>query len=240
MRLQVALSHAGIASRRKSAELIRRGSVTVNGRIVTQPGFRVDPGKDEILCGGKRCVFEKPVYLVINKPKGVITTKSDSLGRKTVFDILPKLPCRLYHVGRLDRDSSGLLLLTNDGEVAYRLTHPKHEIERVYDVVIAGLLIHDEKRRLERGIYFDGKRTSPCRIEEIKTQRSQSLVRVTLHEGKKRQLRRMFEIAGHPVMRLERIGFGPLALGKLRPGEFRFLGANEIKRLKSALGINGG
>ena len=209
----------------------------MNGKIVIEPGFRVDIGRDEVYCRAKRCSFERPVFLIMNKPKGVITTKDDSFGRKTVFDILPRLPQRLYHVGRLDRESSGLLLLTNDGEVAYRLTHPKHEVDRVYQIVIKGKLTPEEKKRLEKGIFFENKRSSPCKVEELKVSVRQSMVRMTLHEGRKRQIRQMFAIVGHPVLRLERTGFGTLTLKNLKPGEFRFLTAGEIKALRAALGI---
>jgi 23S rRNA pseudouridine2605 synthase len=237
MRLQVALAHAGIDSRRKCAEIIKDGKVKVNGRVVTEPGFKVDLAKDTVVCGKRRISRDKTVYLIMNKPRGVITASKDTHGRKTVFDILPRTEQRVYHVGRLDKESSGLLLLTNDGEAAYRLTHPKFEIERVYKVIVAGEFTGKKKELLQRGVRIEGGRTSPCRIKIISKGAKKAELTVTLHEGKKRQIRLMFESVGCPVLKLERVRFGPLVLKGIKSGRSRPLTNFEEAKLKEALGM---
>lgn len=237
MRLQVALSHAGWASRRKSAAIIRDGKVKVNGRIITEPGFKVDLSKDKITYAGREIAFGKKVYILLNKPKGVITTVSDTHGRRIVLDLIPKGSPRLYHVGRLDKESSGLLLLTNDGEVAYRLTHPKFEIERVYQVGIEGKLTKEEAARLTKGIYLEDRITAPCQIQILKKGLKKTILNIKLHEGRKRQIRNMFKKIGHCVFRLKRISFGPLELDSLKTGAYRNLSRGEIERLKKNLGL---
>ncbi|MEE8359422.1 MAG: pseudouridine synthase [Candidatus Omnitrophota bacterium] len=237
MRLQVALSHAGLASRRKSADLVRLGKVKVNGKVVLEPGFRCDPSKDIITCGRKKCIPEKPVYIMLNKPRGVLSTSRDSRGRKTVLDLISDGGNRLYHVGRLDKDSSGLLLLTNDGEVAYRLMHPKFEIKRVYQVAIRGSLKEEDRSRMAKGIILEGERTSPCEIKIIKGSMNKTIISVKLHEGKKRQIRNMFQKFGYNVLKLKRLRFGPLELKGLDAGEHRGLTVHETKNLKKALGL---
>ena len=237
MRLQVALAKAGCASRRKSAVIIKEGRVRVNGRVVTEPGFGIDISRDKVTCSGREISFQKRTYILFNKPIGVITSASDTHGRKTVFDFMPDMPCRLHHAGRLDKDSSGLLLLTNDGEVAYRLTHPKFEIERAYEVVIKGRLEERDKRRLMEGIYLDGKKALPCAIHTLEKDTNKSMLKVRLREGRKRQIRNMFEKTGYPVLRLRRVSFGPLELRNLKRGEYRFLKRGEIESLKEAVGL---
>lgn len=237
MRLQVAVSHAGLASRRKSASLIKDGKVRVNGKVIREPGFRVDASKDTITCSGKACGAVKAVYILLNKPRGVITTMEDTRGRRTVRDIVRGIPYRLNHAGRLDKESSGLLLLTNDGEVAYRLTHPKFEIERAYEAAISGRLDEVERQKLTKGVYIDRRRTSPCDIRVLKRSAGKTVVLVRLREGRKRQIRNMFEHAGHTVLKLKRLRFGPLELRGLKPGEFRELNTREIKELKKAIGL---
>ena len=237
VRLQVALAHAGLASRRKSADLVRLGKVKVNGKCVLEPGFKVDPARDVITCGRKKCITEKPVYIMLNKPRGVLSASRDTRGRKTVLDLVSDGGNRLYHVGRLDKDSSGLLLLTNDGEAAYRLTHPKFEIERVYQVAIRGSLKEGDRSTLAKGIILEGERTSPCEINIIKRSINKTIVSVKLHEGKKRQIRNMFQKFGYNVLKLKRLRFGPLELKGLDVGEHRSLTTHEIKNLKSVLGI---
>jgi len=239
MRLQVALAHAGLASRRRSADLVRQGKVKVNGRVVLEPGFRVDPARDIITCGRERCVPEKPIYILLNKPRGVLSTSRDMRGRKTVLDLVSNDGNRLYHVGRLDKDSSGLLLLTNDGEVTYRLTHPKFEIKRVYQVAISGSLKEEDRSRLAKGIILEGERTSPCEIKILKRNIGKTIISVKLHEGKKRQIRNMFQKFGYHVLKLKRLRFGPLELKGLEAGEHRSLTTHETKSLKRALGIGG-
>lgn len=237
MRLQVALAHAGFASRRKSAEIILSGKVRVNGRVITEPGYKVDLSKDEVVCGKKKCVAERPVYILINKPEGVISSAKDTHGRKTVFDLLPENPERLHHVGRLDKDTSGLLLLTNDGEISYRLTHPKYEIKRIYEATIEGKLSAEKKDKLERGVFIEGARTSRCRINVLNKSAERTILRIELHEGRKRQIRNMFGVVGHPVMKLKRLKFGSLDLKGLKTGAYRRLSKLEITKLKDEVGL---
>lgn len=232
MRLQVALSRAGFASRRKSAEIIENGLVEVNGRVVTEPGKKVDPEKDRITCHGREISFQKRIYILLNKPKGVITTASDERGRETVLDLLPRIKSRLYPVGRLDKDTSGLILLTNDGELGHKLMHPRFRVKRVYNVMIKGELTDKNKSRLEKGIYIEGKRTAPCKIHVLRKSGKKTSLKMELREGKKRQIRIMFERLDYPVAHLERVSFGPLRLGELKSGAYRHLSAREIELLK--------
>ena len=230
------LSEAGVASRRKLTEAIKQGRVTVNGQVVE--GFRhpVERAKDRIALDGRVIDFpsQPSVYLLLNKPAGVLSTAYDERGRKTVLGLLPPKyrQLRLYPVGRLDRDSTGLLLLTNDGDLTYRLTHPRFEHEKQYLVAIDGVLSPGEKRRLEEGIELDGKRTAPVAVREVK----ESLpfnYSITLHEGRKRQLRRMLASLGYSVRQLKRVRMGSLGLGALKEGAVRELNGQEVKALLS-------
>lgn len=236
MRLQVALSRAGCASRRKAVSIIKEGSVKVNGKVITEPGFNVDPFKDRITFKGIAVAAQKKkTYLLLNKPKGVITTVADTHDRKTVLDLVPKGGQRLYPVGRLDKDTSGLLLLTNDGDIAYKLTHPKFEVDRVYEVVLKGRLEDSKIKKLEKGVYLGIIRTAPCKIHILNRSLKKTLLKITLHEGRKRQIRNMFQISGCPVMQLKRIKFGPLELRGLKTGECRVLRKSEVESLTKAL-----
>ncbi len=236
MRLQLVLSHSGCASRRRSAAIIKEGAVRVNGLVVTEPGKRIDLSKDVITYRGKRLILEKEkVYIVLNKPKGIITTASDTHGRSTAFSLLPKVKCRLHYVGRLDKDTSGLLLFTNDGEMTHRLTHPSFRIERRYDVVVKGALDESKKERLEKGIFLNGVRTARCKIKILQKTIKKTHLAISLYEGRKRQIREIFATADCPVLRLKRTGFGPLELGGLRIGSCRHLTKSEINKLKSKI-----
>ena len=235
MRLQVALAHAGCASRRKCAEIIKQGAVKVNGKSITEPGFKIDLSKDRVTYRGKDIKLQKKIYILLNKPKGYITTSIDTHNRKTVLDLIPKYPERLYHAGRLDKDTSGLLLITNDGALSFALTHPKFEIKRVYEVIIKGKLSDKDSSRLEKGIYIGGRRTAPCAIRILKRNINKTLLRITLSEGRKRQIRYMFEKVAHQVLALKRISFGPLELGNLRPGTYKKMTSEEITKLKKIL-----
>lgn len=227
------LTEAGIDSRRQLADAIREGRVRVNGSVAEDFRQPIDVAKDKITINGQP-VDLKPVqmvYLMLNKPAGVISTTSDERGRRTVIDLLPEKyrHLRLYPVGRLDRDTTGLLLLTNDGELTNHLTHPRYESEKEYLVSIKDTLKPDEKRKLEQGIRLEDGLTHPAVIQ--KTNDLPFNYSITIHEGKKRQVRRMFDSVGHPVQTLKRVRTGGLRLGKLKEGEFRELSAQEIKAL---------
>jgi pseudouridine synthase len=233
MRLQVALSRAGISSRRKAASIIEEGRVTVNGKVVRERGYVVNPDLDEIIADGKRLRKEdKKLYVLFNKPKGVITSKSDPEKRKTVFDILPARLKFLHSVGRLDKDTTGLLLLTNDGELTYRLTHPRFEICKRYRVICKGKLLDKEKAVLEKGIFIEGRKTAPARIEILRSDERWTELFMEIHEGRKRQIRNMFLYLSHPIENLERVSYEFLKLGNLKRGDFRHLTSEEVRRLK--------
>jgi len=233
MRLQVALSHAGIASRRKAAEIIEKGRVLVNGRIVRERGYAVDLDNDTVAVDGRRLAFKKQkTYILLNKPKGVITSKHDPEGRKTVFNVLPSKFRELHPVGRLDKDTTGLLLLTDDGDFTYRLTHPKFEVRKKYRVQCKGKIGEKEKTRIERGMMIEGRKTARAKVDIIYASEGSSDLYIDIHEGRKRQIRNMFLFLGHPIKKLERVGYEFLKLKGLEKGEYRHLSAAEIKRLK--------
>ena len=232
MRLQVILSRASVASRRKSASIIEEGRVSVNGKVVSERGYPVDPEKDEVAVDGKKIRFKKKVYIMLNKPKGVITSKYDPEKRKTVFDVLPSEFKGLHPVGRLDKDTTGLLLLTNDGDLTYRLTHPKFEIRKRYRIRCKGKIEGREKQRLERGMIIDGRKTARAKVEIVRADSGLSEVFLEIHEGKKRQVRTMFLFLSHPIKQLERVGYEFLKLGSVKIGKFRYLTRQEVKRLK--------
>ena len=232
VRLQVAISRSGIASRRKAAIIIEKGRVLVNGKVILQRGHSVDLDKDKIIVNGKKIETQKKIYILMNKPKGIIISRHDPEGRKTIFDILPREFRTLHTVGRLDKDTTGLLILTSDGEFTYRLTHPKFEILKKYKVQCKGKIEDREKKRLERGMVIDGKRTARAKIEIIKSAPDRSELFIEIHEGRKRQIRKMFLFMKHPIKKLERVSYEFLTLGDLKAGRFRFLTTWEIKRLK--------
>ena len=234
MRLQKYMAMCGVAARRKCEEIIREGRVTVNGETVTEMGTLVQEGDVVTLDGERIQPEEKKVYILYHKPAGEVTTVSDDKGRETVLDRFRDLPVRVYPVGRLDYDSEGLLLLTNDGELAQRLTHPSCEVDKTYLVRIVGSLTKEEHDRLRRGLYMEGdeRRTWPARVGIVRTGEVWSDVLVTIHEGRNRQVRRMMDAVGHRVVMLRRVRFGPLELGGLRRGEWRELTAEEIGKLR--------
>ena len=230
-RLQIILSHGGIASRRKAAEIIETGRVMVNGVTVRERGFQVDPDKDTVEIDGKRIHTEKNVYYVLNKPKGFITTASDEKGRRTVLDLVTRVRFRVYPVGRLDKETEGVLLLTNDGDLAHRLTHQKFGVKKVYTVEIKGDVMDSDLRRLERGVYMDGKKTSRCKIEVLDRTHDKLVLRIELHEGRKRQIRRMMDQLGAKVKRLRRISYGDITAKGLEIGQYRPLAKKEVASL---------
>ncbi|MFH1552575.1 MAG: pseudouridine synthase [Candidatus Omnitrophota bacterium] len=232
-RLQTVLAHAGVASRRHAAELIESGKVQVDGRSVTEKGFRIDPQKHEILVNGRPIpTEEKKYYFLFNKPKNVISTVSDTRGRKKVTDFFKDINARLYPVGRLDKDTTGIIVITNDGEMAHKLAHPRFQTEKAYRVDVEPCVSIEDIRRIERGIELDGKVTAPCRIKLLNKSKERAVYRVHLREGRKRQIRRMFEAVGARVMELKRVRYAGLTLGRLQEGEFRNLTEKEVDSLK--------
>jgi 23S rRNA pseudouridine2605 synthase len=238
MRLQRFLAQAGIASRRASEALIVSGRVAINGKVVRELGTRVESG-DRVALDGRRLQPQRREIVALHKPVGVVTTMRDPQGRKTVADLLRELRApaapRLVPVGRLDYDTSGLLLLTNDGDLAFALTHPRFGVEKIYRVTLRGRLETEEVRRLQDGMMLDGRRTAAARLRVVAVAADRSVVDLTLHEGRYRQIRRMFEALGHQVLALERRRFGPIGLGGLAPGKLRSLDQHERKALAALL-----
>lgn len=232
IKLQLFLSRNGACSRRKALELIQKGHVTVNGRKVDEPSMQIIADQDKVTLDGKEVSSKKYAYILLNKPKGFVTTVADRHAQKTVMDILPQPWRHLNPAGRLDKDTEGLLLLTNDGDSAYKLTHPKFNVDKIYYVEIEGRLREDHKTELEEGILIEGKKTSPARISQIKHSGEMTSLEITIHEGRKRQIRVMFAKIGYKVVYLKRLAQGPLKLGSLRKGQWRPLSPREIDDLK--------
>jgi pseudouridine synthase len=233
MRLNKFLASAGIGSRRKCDDYIVQGKITVNGEVVKQLGVKIDEFKDTVAFDGKEVKLEKNLlYIILNKPKGIITSASDEHDRNTVLDLIP-LNDRLFPVGRLDQDTTGLVLLTNDGELANQLIHPKFKFPKTYHVLLNKIVHPKDIYHFERGILLDDKKTAPCKLSEIRIIDNCSFLEIILHEGRKRQIRRMFDELGYEVVELDRIGFGSLTLAGLKRGEWRYLNKNEIAELKS-------
>jgi len=235
IRLQKVLSQAGVASRRAAEKLIADGRVTVNGKTILTMGVKVDPGKDEIRVDGRRIKgVSQPRYLLLYKPAGYVTTRSDPQRRRTVLDLLTGVREYVYPVGRLDYDTEGLLLLTNDGELAARLTHPRHGVARTYEARVAGMPDREAIERLRNGIPLDGHRTLPADVVLLNQGRRDrdGVLRLTIREGRNRQVRRMCEAVGHPVQHLKRTRFGTLADRRLKPGEWRELAPREVEGLQ--------
>jgi 23S rRNA pseudouridine2605 synthase len=232
-RLQKVLARAGVASRRKAEELIQQGRVTVNRVVVTHLGTKVDPGRDDIRVDGARIRLEAGrVYIVLNKPRGVLSTMQDARGRRALGDLV-SVPARLYPVGRLDVSSEGLILLTNDGELANLLTHPRYQHEKEYLVLVNGQPSDKTLEAWQRGVMLDDKPTAPARVAVLGTQGDSTLLRITMREGRKRQIRRVAALLGHPVRELKRVRLGPLQLGVLETGQWRYLTTKEIRDLES-------
>ena len=232
VRLQKYLSHAGIASRRKAEEFIAAGHVRVNGRIVRELGTTVD-ARDRIELAGKivRLPLEKR-YLVLHKPFKVVTTMRDPAGRRTVASLVPREPGRVVPVGRLDYDTAGVLLLTNDGDLAHVLTHPRYGVDKTYRAVVRGRLAGEDVKRFLAGLRLDDGRAAAAKIRVVRAGPAQSEIDLTIHEGRNRQVRRMFDAADHPVLSLVRLRFGPIALGDLRVGTWREVTERELAALR--------
>jgi len=236
-RLQKILAHAGIASRRKAEELIVEGRVTVNGETVSELGAKADPDRDRICVDGMPVRLPKRhVYIAMNKPRDVVTTLSDPQGRTTVKHLLKGVRERVFPVGRLDYHSEGLLLLTNDGELANRILSPSGHVEKVYHVKVNGRLTPEQMEQFRKGISLHGRRTAPAGIRLIKDAPN-PWYEVRLTEGRQQQIRLMFRHLGRLVEKLRRVQIGPLSLGKMKPGEWRFLTEDEVRRLRRAAGM---
>jgi 23S rRNA pseudouridine2605 synthase len=232
-RLQKVLARAGVASRRAAEELIQQGRVTVNRQVVTQLGAKVNPTVDEIRVDGQH-IQASPghVYIMLNKPRGVLSVMEDPRGRRALADLVP-VPVRLYPVGRLDATSEGLILLTDDGELANLLTHPRYQHEKEYRVLVNGYPSEATLEAWQRGVVLDGKQTAPAGVAAIRREKNATLLRVVMHEGRKRQLRSVAALLGHPVRELRRVRLGPLALGTLEAGQWRYLTPKEIDGLRA-------
>ncbi len=232
MRLNKYIAHSGVCSRRKADELIQKGLVKVNG-VVAENGYDVIDG-DVVVVQGKTIKPEnKLVYYLLNKPVGYITTVDDEQDRPTVLELMPDIKERIYPVGRLDYNTSGMLIMTNDGDLAYRLTHPKSVVFKTYRAIVGGLMTIAEARRLERGVKIDGRMTAPARIKILRQNDSSTLVEIQISEGRNRQVRKMFEAIGHKVIALDRIAIGNMKMAHIKQGQYRKLSTNEIQYLKS-------
>jgi len=231
VRLQKYLSRAGRASRREAERLMQAGRVRVNGEVVTELGVRVVPGRDVVELDGVPVVVSAARWVAFHKPPGVLTTRGDPHGGKTIYDVLPAELAALRYVGRLDRDAGGLLLLTSDGEGAHRVQHPSGEVEREYRVEVAGTVGDEVLLRLVAGVDLEDGPARARRAELIEAGRVQSTLDLVLTEGRKREVRRMMSAVGHHVLRLTRVRFGPVLLGDLTPGAFRDLSEEEVEGL---------
>lgn len=237
IRLQKVLSKAGIASRRAAEDLIFRGRVEVNGEVVAEQGRRVDPTTDVIRVDGVRVPPQRQTrYLVLNKPRGVLSAMEDPHGRRTLAEFVPD-GVRLFHVGRLDADTEGLLLLTNDGDFAQRMTHPSYEVPKTYLAEVSGLISPATIKRLVKGIVLEDGPIQADRAQLVQRAEDRSLVKVELHSGRNRIVRRMFDAVGHPVRQLSRVAIGPIRLGELRSGQVRELTGEELGALLDLVGL---
>jgi 23S rRNA pseudouridine2605 synthase len=239
VRLNKYLSQAGAASRREADRLITDGRISVNGRVQDELGVKIDDEKDRVDLDGRPVrKDERLIHVLINKPVGAVVSLRDPFGRTTVRDLLVGLKARVFPVGRLDTDSSGALLLTNDGDLAFRLAHPRFEVPKVYLAKVEGVPSDESIEKLRKGIFLEGKRTAPAKASLMSRSGPNGLVRITIHEGRKREVRKMFEALGHPVKDLKRTEFAGLTLEGLRPGAWRLLDADEVRRLRKRAGLD--
>lgn len=233
MRINKYIAQAGIASRRKADELIRNGNVKVNGAVLKEPGYDVEE-TDKVQVNGRLVgAPQKFVYFLVNKPVGMVTTVSDDRDRPTVMDIVTDTDARLFPVGRLDYNTSGALIMTNDGDLAYRVSHPRHELGKTYRALVKGVISGEKLAKLRKGVDIGGFVTSPAKVNIVKGSAGSTLVEITIHEGKNRQVRKMFAAVGNPVQTLERIAIGPIRIGHLKEGHYRKLTREEIEYLKN-------
>ena len=233
VRLQKFMADCGVASRRKSEQLIENGAVKVNGRTA-EIGDKINPDVDKVYVHNKRIVMKKKGgkrYIMLHKPRGYITTMSDERGRKCVAELVKDIPERVYPIGRLDKDSEGLLLFTNDGEFANMIMHPKKRINKVYHVTVTPDMTDEQAEKISGGIVIDGRKTAPCEVRVMLRQEGRTNVEMVLHEGRNREIRKMCEAVGIKVIRLKRIAIGSVKMGKLKKGQWRDLTFDEVKKL---------
>lgn len=235
LRLQKFLAEAGVASRRKSEELILQGKVKVNGRKA-QIGDKIDPRRDIVLVSGKRVIKENKgfVYILLNKPRGFVTTMSDEMDRKCVAELIKDVKARVYPVGRLDRNSEGMLLMTNDGKFANLMTHPTRHVSKTYRVTVRPDITDEQMAQIADGMVIEGRKTAPAEVEIIKKEADRTVIQIVLYEGRNRQIRKMCEALGLNVARLKRTAIGTIKLGMLQPGKWRYLDTQEVRRLYTA------
>lgn len=234
MRLQKYMAQSGVASRRKSEEMILAGRVAVNNKIVTELGIKIDPKIDNVKVNGKNISAEKKkIYIMLNKPMGFVTTVSDEKDRRTILDLIEGVDERIYPVGRLDIDTMGLIILTNDGELTNKLTHPKHKVPKRYIAVVEGVPSRYELEKFRKGMKLEGKMTAPAKIKVAKRYENESILDIIIHEGRNRQVKKMCEAINHPVKKLKRVEMGELQLRGLDIGNWRYLDEDEINYLKS-------
>lgn len=232
-RLQKILAHAGVASRRAAEGLITAGKVRVNGKVVSELGASADSRKDRIEVDGKRITIEKPIYLVLHKPRGVVSTLADPEGRPSLGEIVKNVGARVYPIGRLDFHTSGALLLTNDGELTDALLHPRRDVPKIYVAKVRGMISIESLDKLRNGVVLDdGQKTKPADVFVLREEDRNTWIQITLYEGKNRQIHRMGEAIGHPILRLARMSFAGIASEGLRPGELRELSGDELEKLK--------
>jgi len=232
-RIQKIIARAGVCSRRKAEEYIAAGRVTVDGKVIIRPGLKVDPKQSSISVDGKSISQEKKIYILLHKPPGYVTTMSDPQGRPIVTDLLTGIKHRVFPVGRLDLDSEGALILTNDGALGNKILHPRYEVNKTYEATIRGIPKAAGLKQLEQGIILEGQKTWPAQLRILQRKKGTTTIEVIIHEGKKRQVRKMFQAIGHPVLRLKRTAYGGLKLGTLGLGKYRFLTKNDLKKLFS-------
>lgn len=231
MRLQKYLAQCNVASRRAAEQLIIDGRVRVNGKVVTELGTKVCDGDFVEVDGSPVAIEKKKYYIMLNKPEGFVTTASDENGRSTVLDLIDDIDARVYPVGRLDINTEGLLLLSNDGDFTLKVTHPRHKLDKTYRVIVSGIPNHFEIEKLERGVYIDGKKTAPAKAKLLSADKVNALIELTIHEGRNRQVRKMMEAIGYKVLYLQRVAIGNIVLGNLPLGKWRHLNPNEVKYL---------
>ncbi|MEA2552471.1 MAG: rRNA synthase [Fimbriimonadaceae bacterium] len=238
-RLHVRIAHSGLCSRRAAEKMIQEGRVSVNGNIVREMGVHVVP-EDDVRVDGQRITEAKQYTLVMNKPRGIVTTLRDPQGRPTIQNLLPDYGVQLKPVGRLDMETEGLLLVTNDGELAHRLMHPRFGVEKEYLAVVRGVPDDKALEKLRKGVFIEGGKTLPAKVEMLPAQRSSATrsLRLIIHEGRKRQVRQMCDAIGHPVVTLKRVRIGQLLLRGMRGGEVRLLGKQEVQELRRQVGLD--